>query len=65
MLRAKLGNKIIIGLSARNVELLRQGKPIIICTDDLGIPDAEIVVMYGETEQQMLAELEASLANHH
>lgn len=53
---------IIFGLSARNVELLREGKPIRIRMEDLGLKGT-VLIMYGDTEQHIAAELSASGLN--
>jgi hypothetical protein len=45
------------GLSARNVELLKQGKPIVIDMMEVGVPDMQIVLFYGETEEAIADEL--------
>lgn len=44
---------ILIGLSARNLELLKEGRPIF-----KRIPGAPtLLIVYGETEQHILADL--------
>lgn len=45
---------VLIGLSARNIELLMERKPIYRAVD--GLP--EITIVYGATEQDIAAELE-------
>ena len=45
---------LIIGLSEKNVQLLREGKPIL-KLDVPGMP--KFVITYGETEQDILDEL--------
>lgn len=50
---------IIFGLSARNVELLKAGKPISIRMEELGLRGT-VLIMYGETEQDIAAELHAA-----
>ncbi len=46
----------VLGLSARNIELLRQGKPIPVNLAELG-GKGEVLIMYGETEEDIADEL--------
>jgi len=57
--RRENGRQIIgIGISAVNVERLKEGKPIHVNLEEMGLPwKAEILLMYGETEQAMADEL--------
>ncbi|WP_221622907.1 hypothetical protein [Burkholderia ubonensis] len=57
MLKAKAGNTIFLGLSKRNVELLKEGKPIAFDASAIGIDGHTIVIMYGETELAIRDEL--------
>lgn len=52
------GKLILFGLSRRNCDLLLQGKPIIFDGDELELPGIRFVLMAGETEQNMMADLE-------
>lgn len=48
------GNTFIgLGLEAKNMELLRAGKPIIVHGTELGAP-VEIAIFFGETKEQMM-----------
>lgn len=58
MLKARTGDDLIFGLSARNVELLMQGRPISIDLRDLGLPKGRVMIFYGTTEEAMKAELQ-------
>lgn len=58
MLKARSGDNLIFGLSARNVQLLMEGKPISIDLRDLGLEKGRVMIFYGETEEAMKAELE-------
>lgn len=58
MLKARSGDDLIFGLSARNVELLMQGKPISIDLRDLGLPKGRVMILYGTTEEAMKEELQ-------
>lgn len=49
---------IILGLSAGNVRLLREAQPIVISLAEIGVPQGgQLLIMFGETEQAILAEL--------
>lgn len=58
MLKARSGDNLIFGLSARNVQLLMEGKPISIDLRDLGLEKGRVMIFYGETEEAMKAEWE-------
>lgn len=60
MLKARSGDDLIFGLSARNVELLMEGKPISIDLRDLGLEKGRVMIFYGKTETDMKAELEVA-----
>ncbi|KVN94996.1 hypothetical protein WJ69_07280 [Burkholderia ubonensis] len=57
MLKAKAGNTIFLGLPKRNVDLLKEGKPIAFDASEIGIDGHTIVIMYGETELAIRDEL--------
>ncbi len=44
------------GLSERNIELLKQSKPIHIDLDEMGL-NASIMIMYGKTETDLMETL--------
>lgn len=46
-----------LGLSAKNVELLKEGKPIVVKGEEIGLPRVEIFIFYGETEESMKEDL--------
>lgn len=58
MLKARSGDTLIFGLSARNVELLMQGAPIAIDLRELGLDKGRVMIFYGATEEAMKGELE-------
>jgi hypothetical protein len=58
MLKARSGDKLVFGLSARNIELLMDGKPILIDLKELGYADGQVLIFYGTTEQMMMEQLE-------
>lgn len=53
------GRKIVgIGITAGNIERLRNGKPIHIHLEELGLPWAcEVMIIYGDTEQSLADDL--------
>lgn len=58
MLKARAGDRFVFGLSAKNIELLMEGKPILIDMRELGMDAGEVVIFYGKTEAQMKDALE-------
>jgi hypothetical protein len=58
VLKARSGDDLIFGLSARNVDLLMQGKPISIDLRDLGLDKGRVMLFYGTTEESMKEELQ-------
>lgn len=62
MIRARAGSLVLLGLSRVNVERLMAGQPIRVHGDDpaIGLPGVTIVLMYGETEDAIEAELRAA-----
>ncbi len=57
MLKARAGDKFIFGLSAKNIELLMEGKPIAIDLTQLG-STGSVLIFYGRTEADMKDSLE-------
>lgn len=54
------GHLCLIGLSTGNLRLLQQGRPIAFELREAGIDlDVEILIMWGETEEAIVAELRA------
>lgn len=62
MIRARAGTLVLLGLSRGNVERMMAGDPIRVHGDDpaIGLPGVTIVLMYGETEDAITAELRAA-----
>ena len=58
MVKFRAGNKIGFGLSEGNVQKLKEGKPIAFNGNEVGIPGVEIMIFYGETEEQMQRDME-------
>lgn len=50
---------VLLGLSSRNLELLRERKPAMINLDELGGAN-EVVIMWGETEQAIYDEMKGA-----
>ena len=55
--RGRKGDLYGFGLSAKNIELLKQGQPIAINMMEVGVPGMTIVLLYGETEEDIANEL--------
>lgn len=54
MVKAVIGNKVMLGLSFRNLELLKQDKPIVVKLNELGLEtEIEVVIFSGENEETM------------
>lgn len=48
------GRRVVgLGLSRENVKRLKAGDPIHIHLNDLGFPNMECLIFYGETEEKM------------
>jgi hypothetical protein len=58
VLKARSKDKLVFGLSARNIELLMDGKPILIDLRELGYPEGQVLIFYGTTEEAMKQQLE-------
>jgi len=56
------GRRLIgLGLSAANLERLREKKPVHFHLDELGLPwNLDLLVFYGETESDMVGDLKAA-----
>lgn len=50
------GSLVGLGLTKRNLELLREGKPITIPGEQLGLPRFDFVIVYGEDEAAIAKE---------
>lgn len=57
MLKAKFAKTAILGISKENVKRLKDGQPILLNLSDIGLPDQEIMIMYGETEKSIAKQL--------
>jgi hypothetical protein len=45
-----------LGLSQGNIDRLKDGKPIYIHLDELGIEGIDVLIHYGETEDSIIAD---------
>lgn len=65
MLKAVADHTFILGLSERNIQLLKQGKPISINLMEMDLEDLnglkQVVIMYGKTEQDIFNEIEKEI----
>lgn len=52
--------EIILGLSSKNLELLRQGKPILVDDAKIG---PKIIILWGETEDKIVEKLREHYPN--
>lgn len=56
MVKAKIGDMVVLGLSRENIERLQEGNPILFDGAEVQLP-GRIAIMFGETElaiRQML-----------
>jgi hypothetical protein len=63
MIKARSGNTVILGLEAGNIKRLKEGDPMLIKLSDVGVPDSDIqiVIMYGDTQLDIMAAIERDL----
>jgi len=65
MIRARITNPttgrsaLIVGLSGENVKRLKENKPIYQPLEDLGLADTDLIVLYGDTEDDIIEDLRA------
>lgn len=60
MIKARLSNgTFILGITADNVQQLKEGKPILVSLGQLGGTD-DIMIMYGDTILDIQLDLEAA-----
>ena len=57
MLKVRAGDLIVLGLSERNVELLRQGRPIAFDGKDVGLPGVRFGICWGLTGEAIADDL--------
>ena len=49
-----------LGLSEENIQRLKEGQPILIHGEEIGLPEIKIAIMYGKTEQTLYEDLKKS-----
>lgn len=57
MIKARSGDLVIFGLSRENMARLQAGQPIAFDGDQVGITGTRILIMFGETETEIVREL--------
>lgn len=53
MMKAKMGNMIILGLSDENMKRLSQNQPIKFNLKEMGLDDMDVLIFNGKDEQAM------------
>lgn len=62
--RAKDGRKLIgFGLSSENLRRLREKMPILVDLGELGVPGTAVLICWGETEDDIAADLLGSFGD--
>lgn len=64
MIKGKLGKAALIGLSFENMSRLQKGQPINFNLAEIGLPPQEIIIVGGEDEAAILADIEKTLKEH-
>lgn len=62
MMKAKIGNTMVLGLSDKNLELLKAGKPIKFNMDEIGMGDI-IVLIFNEKDEDAMREKMKDMIN--
>jgi hypothetical protein len=63
MIKGKLNDgTVLLGLSSKNLEKLKERKPMMVEGAEMGI-DHNIVIVWGETEADILKELRPGIRN--
>ena len=57
MIKARSGELVIFGLSRLNLEKLQEGKPIAFDGAEVGLNGMRVLIMFGETEEDIAREL--------
>lgn len=58
MIKALLGTDVaVLGLSRTNIDRLLQGKPIMVNLAEIGLRNQQVVIIAGETEQDIVEDL--------
>lgn len=59
--RASLGgaDTVFLGLEKANIDMLLEGKPILVSGAELGLPGVQVVILAGQTKAEILNDLRA------
>jgi hypothetical protein len=63
MVKAKVGDLVILGITAENIDGLRNGSPIFFDGETLGLP-GRVAIMFGETEIELATEIRQLIIDH-
>lgn len=54
------GQLVVLGITPANLRQLKDGKPIYVECDDMGLARVRIVLVFGQTERAIIAEMRAA-----
>jgi hypothetical protein len=54
------GQLVLLGITPARLRDLKDGQPIYVECDDLGLPRVRIVLVFGQTERAIIAEMRAA-----
>lgn len=54
------GHTILLGVTPANLRRLRDGQPILVECDELGLLGVRITIVFGQTERAIMADLRAA-----
>ena len=58
MIKAKMNNgDLVFGLSEENLTILRKKQPILINLKEMGLESRNVIIAYGETEDEIYKEM--------
>lgn len=60
MLKIKKGKLLVFGLTPTELEHLKQGNPLQLKLDDIGLQGAGVIIFVGDTNEKMRAQFEGS-----
>jgi S-ribosylhomocysteine lyase LuxS involved in autoinducer biosynthesis len=58
VLKARAGDNFVLGLSAKNLDMLMNGHPIMVDLREMGADGGHVLIFYGKNEQDMADALE-------
>lgn len=63
MIKAKLTNgDLVFGLSKENITRLQKGQPILFNLKEMGLEDRNVIICFGETENDIFHELKKNFS---